>query len=307
MPAACDLRSHSRDGRMRMIIALPIAMISNSPVPGESALVNPVGGGGMPASAGIRHLLPAAALLLAYVLQCGWFARTQSITFDESIHTAVAQDVWRNHRFDQWMETPPLGHLLLGLLIHGDEYRMEIRNPGGWLMVTALTPGPERFILGPRMVNVALGVLLGILVWCAARDLFSAGAANFALALFAFSPQFIAHFTVATVDGIGVLTVFAVALQLVRWRRNPSWGQTLLLGATLGLALIAKFYAPPYCCAGFAGSAAHAQDEEGWRHIRFVHKFSFRLVVEAGPGGNVRGGSGGVGWIFFSCWQGGAS
>jgi Dolichyl-phosphate-mannose-protein mannosyltransferase len=201
----------------------------------------------MPASAGVRrHLFIAVALLLAYVLQCAWFARTQSITFDESIHTAVAQDVWRNHRFDQWMETPPLGHLLLGLPIYGDKYQMEIRNPAGWLMVTALTPGPKSFILGPRMVNVALGVMLGILVWCAARDLFSLGAANFALALFAFSPQFIAHFTVATVDGVGVLTVFAVALQLARWRRNPSWGQTLLLGATLGVALIAKFYAPPF-------------------------------------------------------------
>jgi hypothetical protein len=231
---------------MKMIIALPIAMMSNSPASEETASVNPAGGRATPASAGVRHLLVAAVLLSAYVVQCAWFARTQSITFDESIHTAVAQDVWRNHRFDQWMETPPLGHLLLGLPIQGNKYQMEIRNPAGWLMVTALIPGPESFILGPRMVNVALGVLLGILVWCATRDVFSPGAANFALSLFAFSPQFIAHFTLATVDGIGVLTVFAVALQSVRWRKNPSWGNTVLLGVTLGLALIAKFYAPPF-------------------------------------------------------------
>ena len=240
--ATSDLASHSRAGGMKMIIALPIAMMSNSPASEETASVNPAGGRATPASAGVRHLLVAAA----YVVQCAWFARTQSITFDESIHTAVAQDVWRNHRFDQWMETPPLGHLLLGLPIQGNKYQMEIRNPAGWLMVTALIPGPESFILGPRMVNVALGVLLGILVWCATRDVFSPGAANFALSLFAFSPQFIAHFTLATVDGIGVLTVFAVALQSVRWRKNPSWGNTVLLGVTLGLALIAKFYAPPF-------------------------------------------------------------
>ena len=244
--ATSDLASHSRAGGMKMIIALPIAMMSNSPASEETASVNPAGGRATPASAGVRHLLVAAVLLSAYVVQCAWFARTQSITFDESIHTAVAQDVWRNHRFDQWMETPPLGHLLLGLPIQGNKYQMEIRNPAGWLMVTALIPGPESFILGPRMVNVALGVLLGILVWCATRDVFSPGAANFALSLFAFSPQFIAHFTLATVDGIGVLTVFAVALQSVRWRKNPSWGNTVLLGVTLGLALIAKFYAPPF-------------------------------------------------------------
>ncbi len=193
-----------------------------------------------------RHYFVTAVLLLAYVLQCAWFERTQSITFDESIHTAVAQAVWREHRFDQWMETPPLGHLLLGLPIHGEEFQMKIQNPEGWLRVTALAPGPERFIRGPRVVNIALGVVLGILLWCATRELFSLTAANFALGLFAFSPQFIAHFSVATVDGIAVLTVFAVAFQLVRWRNNPSWSNTLLLGVSLGLALLAKFYAPPF-------------------------------------------------------------
>jgi 4-amino-4-deoxy-L-arabinose transferase-like glycosyltransferase len=185
------------------------------------------------------------ALLLIYVLQCAWFVETQSITFDESIHTAVSQDVWRNHRFMQWIETPPLGHLLLGLPIHGDAFQMEIRNPAGWLMVTSLTPGPKQFIRGPCAVSIALGVIVGILVWCGVRQLFSPGAAAFALALFAFSPQLIAHFAVATVDGIGVLTVFAVVLQLVRWRTAPSWRNTMLLGLCLGLALLAKFYAPP--------------------------------------------------------------
>ena len=193
-----------------------------------------------------RDLFVAAALLLLYVLQCVWFVETQSITFDESIHTAVGQDVWRNHRFNQWMETPPLGHLLVGFPVRGDKFRMQIQNPGGWLVVTGLSPSAERFIRGPRIVNIALGVLLGVLVWWAAQQLFSPTAANFALAFFAFSPQLIAHFSVATVDGVAVLTVFAVAFFLVQWRKDPSWSKTLLLGLCLGLALLAKFYAPPF-------------------------------------------------------------
>ena len=65
------------------------------------------------------------------------------------------------------------------------------------------------------------------------------------LALFAFTPSLIAHFSVATTDGIGTLFIFLAAFQLVRWRRNPTAGQTVLLGLVLGGLLLAKFYAPP--------------------------------------------------------------
>ena len=86
---------------------------------------------------------------------------------------------------------------------------------------------------------------MGLALWFAARRLFSEGAANVALALFAFTPSLIAHFSVATTDGIGTLFIFLAAFQLVRWRRNQTAGQTVLLGLVLGGLLLAKFYAPP--------------------------------------------------------------
>jgi len=39
--------------------------------------------------------------------------------------------------------------------------------------------------------------------------------------------------------------IFATAVQLLRWRHNPSRGQTILLGVVAGLLLLAKFYTPP--------------------------------------------------------------
>ena len=62
------------------------------------------------------------------------------------------------------------------------------------------------------------------------RRLFSEGAANVALALFAFTPSLIANFSVTTTDGIGALFVFLTACQIVLWRRNPSRTQTVLMG-----------------------------------------------------------------------------
>ena len=76
-------------------------------------------------------------------------------------------------------------------------------------------------------------------------DSFPSGAANVALALYAFTPSLIANFSVATTDGIGALFIFVVAYQLIRWRRNPVPIQTVLMGLALGGLLLAKFYAPP--------------------------------------------------------------
>jgi 4-amino-4-deoxy-L-arabinose transferase-like glycosyltransferase len=94
-------------------------------------------------------------------------------------------------------------------------------------------------------MNTVLGLLLGITLWFTLRRMFSVGAANVALALFAFTPSLIAHFSVATTDGIGALFIFLVAVQLIRWRHKPNATQTVLMGLALGGLLLSKFYAPP--------------------------------------------------------------
>jgi hypothetical protein len=81
--------------------------------------------------------------------------------------------------------------------------------------------------------------------------MFSESAANFALALFAFSPALIAHFSLATTDAAGVLMIFVAAATVVRWRSRATtpgarlWPETLLLGLVLGVLLVSKYYTPP--------------------------------------------------------------
>ena len=106
-------------------------------------------------------------------------------------------------------------------------------------------PDPETMAKRGRGVSVVFGLLLAFLLWTTARQMFSEGAANLALALFAFSPALIAHFSLITTDGAGVLFIFATAVQLLRWRHSPSSAQILLMGLVLGLLLLSKFYTPP--------------------------------------------------------------
>ena len=203
-----------------------------------------------------RSLSPATAipfvLLSVFALQSLWFIQTQSLTYDEPAHIIAGIDAWRHGRFEHWNDHPPLGRLWLTLPMSRVDSQFAWQQLPTGYRVMGMQPGPEEIALRTRPMNTLLGLALGATLWFAARQLFSEGAANVALALFAFTPSLIAHFSLATTDGIGALFIFLTAFQLVRWRHNPNWLQTLLMGLALGGLLLAKFYAPPFVLLGLA-------------------------------------------------------
>jgi dolichyl-phosphate-mannose-protein mannosyltransferase len=184
-------------------------------------------------------------LLAVFTMQSFWFIQTESMTYDEPAHIIAGVDAWRHGRFEHWNDHPPLGRLWLTLPIRNLDSSFVWRQMPSGYRIDSMQPGPEEMAARTRPMNTLLGIFLGLTLWFAARRLFSEGAANVALALFAFTPSLIANFSVTTTDGIGALFIFLVAFQLVRWRHNPNWLQTILLGVALGGLLLAKFYAPP--------------------------------------------------------------
>jgi len=195
-------------------------------------------------AARLRWLVPSLLALL-YVMQCAWFIRTQSLTYDEPVHIAEGLNAWRYGRFEQYNDHPPLARLWCALPLIGPKWQVEIQQLPDSFRVTRIAPDPVSLAWRARAMNVLLGLALAGLVWWAADRLFSRTAANFALALFAFSPSLIAHFSIAATDGAATLFIFATAWSLVRWRREPSWQKTLGLGLLLGLMLLAKFSTAP--------------------------------------------------------------
>ncbi len=189
----------------------------------------------------MRKLLPFL-LLAAFAAQCGWFLRTQSLTVDEPSHIISGLNGWRNGAFKDHDDNPPLLRLWLTLPIRDEQWQLERIHDHA---ITGIRPDAEALAWRVRGMNVLLGIAMGAVLWLATRRLFSEGAANVALALYAFSPAMIGNFSLATHDGAATLMTFAVAYQLVRWRGNPSWGQTALFGVLLGMHLMAKFSALP--------------------------------------------------------------
>jgi dolichyl-phosphate-mannose-protein mannosyltransferase len=191
-----------------------------------------------------RFWIPIALLLL-FTVQSLWFIGTQSLTYDEPGHIIAGLDAWHHGRFQMWTDHPPLGRFWLTLpLARANVKIVSEALPRGY-HVSAMEPGPEWLAWHTRPMNTLLGIALGLTLWFAARALFSDGVANVALALFAFTPSIIAHFSVVTTDGIGALFVFLAAWQLVRWRRNQSRTQTVIMGLVMGGMLLAKLYTPP--------------------------------------------------------------
>jgi hypothetical protein len=180
-------------------------------------------------------------LILIFVLQCAWFIHTQSFTNDEPEHIIAGFEAWHFGEFKHWHDQPPLGRLLFTLPLLNSNLSYQFIGE----QVHPVAPAPEVWLYRARPVNVLLGVALLLLLWGTARRLFSEPTANFVLALAVLSPELIAHFSVATIDGVGCLFVFASVVQLMRYWRNPSRAQTAILGAVLGGLMLAKFNSPP--------------------------------------------------------------
>ncbi len=177
----------------------------------------------------MRRILPVL-LLGAFVAQCAWFARTQSLL-----------------------------RLWLTLPVRGEQWQLERIHDHA---ILGIRPDPEALASRVRAMNVLLGVALGAVLWLAVRRLYSEGAANVALALYAFSPAMVGNFSLATHDGAAALMTFVVAWQLARWREQPTWRRTLLLGGLLGAHLMAKFSALPTFALAIA--LALVLKPEGW-------------------------------------------
>lgn len=218
-----------------------------------------------------RGFLIPVLLCLAFVAQGLWFIGTQSLTFDEPVHMVTGLDIWQHGKFARWNDHPPLARALFAVPLLWRNWDIDFNyQPDGWndhspkAWLTWIPRDPQGIAWRARPVSLLFGVVLAVLLWITARRLFSTGAANLALALFAFSPCLIAHYSLATTDGIGALMIFASAAQLVVWRRNPSGLQTALLGIVLGGLLLAKFYTFPLFLLAVA-LAVFLRPERPWR------------------------------------------
>uniref|UniRef100_UPI003CD08BDC ArnT family glycosyltransferase n=1 Tax=Streptomyces hawaiiensis TaxID=67305 RepID=UPI003CD08BDC len=173
----------------------------------------------------------------------------QTPTIDEPVYVGAATEYVHAHRLRHNPEHPPLGKLVIGAgvaladpqvdpVFEGDQGRL------GRHLLYESGNDPWRLMLWARLPMIALTLAFGLVVFAFAREPAGPVAGLTALALYCFSPDVIAHGSLATLDVPAAGFVLTSAWLVWRARRRPL-PYVPLAGIALGAALATKMSTLP--------------------------------------------------------------
>lgn len=200
----------------------------------------------------------------------------QTPTIDEPVYVGAAAEYVHEHRLRHNPEHPPLGKLAIGAGValadpHVDPGFAGDQGQLGRHLLYESGNDPWRLMLWARLPVIALTLSFGLVVFAFARELAGPVAGLAALALYCFSPDVIAHGSLATLDVPAAGSVLTSAWLVWRARRRPR-PYVPLAGLALGAALATKMStlpAVPVLMALAAGSVWKAS-AGGRRLVRAV-------------------------------------
>lgn len=168
----------------------------------------------------------------------------QTPTIDEPVYVATATDYLHEHRVRYNPEHPPLGKLVVaaGLAFADPHYDPSFAGDQGQVgrhLLYESGNDPWRVMLWARLPVIALTLAFGLVAFAFARDLMGPPGGVVALALYAFSPDLIAHGSLATLDVPAAGFLLTSVWLLWRARRRPRL-YVPLAGVAAGAALATK-------------------------------------------------------------------
>ncbi|MFJ7214892.1 phospholipid carrier-dependent glycosyltransferase [Amycolatopsis sp. NPDC098790] len=191
--------------------------------------------------------LAVAALLTEMAIAMITTAVAQSPTIDEPVYVGTAVVYLEQHSLRYNPEHPPLGKLLMatGLAfadVHLDPAFTGDQTQLGRHVLYESGNDPGRLLFLARLPVIVLTLLFGLVVFAFARDLAGPAGGLTALALYAFSPDLIAHGSLATLDV--PVAGFVLTSVWLAWRARRRPVRYLpLAGLALGAAVATKMSA----------------------------------------------------------------
>lgn len=185
-----------------------------------------------------------------FAFQLLYHATRTSPTIDEGLHILAGHRHWQCGDFGINPEHPPLLKLLATAPLN---FRTLVEPP--WDCGSKLTSKLDLFTYGnrflvendvdsvvipTRLAAALMSLLLAVLVFLAAWEMFGKWEAITALALLAFEPNLIAHGSIVTTDMVLTATAFAAVFALYRFRKKQNWFRFLIVGLAFGLLFAAK-------------------------------------------------------------------
>lgn len=194
-----------------------------------------------------RVVAGVVALLIVLSLQLLLSVRQESQTWDEANHIYAGYKSWTDADFGLNPEHPPLVKLvatapLLSAQLKTpkleDRFFKEEAFLGGKEFL--YQNDAESMLFRTRVAAAIFTLLLAVVVFLGAKELFGTAAAFIALALLAFEPNLLAHGARVTTDAALSCFMFASVYAFYRYVKSPSASRLILVGVATGLALAAK-------------------------------------------------------------------
>ncbi|MFE8958314.1 phospholipid carrier-dependent glycosyltransferase [Streptomyces iakyrus] len=188
--------------------------------------------------------LLVAVLLAQMAFAMVTTAVRQTPTIDEPVYVGAAAQYVHEHRLRHNPEHPPLGKLVIGVGVALADPHLAPAFAGdqgrsGRHLLYESGNDPWRLMLLARLPVIALTLSFGLVVFAFARELAGRLAGLAALALYCFSPDVIAHGSLATLDVPAAGFVLTSAWLVWRARRRPRL-YVPFAGVALGAALATK-------------------------------------------------------------------
>ncbi|MCT9079768.1 phospholipid carrier-dependent glycosyltransferase [Streptomyces fulvoviolaceus] len=200
---------------------------------------------------GRRWLVPLLVVVLLAQMAVAMVttAVQQTPTIDEPVYVGTAAEYLHGQGLSYNPEHPPLGKLIIGVGVALADPHVDTSFDGpqpllGQHLLYESDNDPWRLMVWARLPVIVLTLLFGLVVFAFARELAGSAGALAALALYAFSPDVVAHGSLATLDVPMAGFLLTSVWLLWRARRRPRL-YLPLAGLALGAALATKMSALP--------------------------------------------------------------
>ena len=186
-------------------------------------------------------------LLLVLEGQLLYSVRRESLTWDEGDHIFAGYMSLKHHDFGLNPEHPPLVKMVAALPLQN----MTLREPqlqNRYFKTEAYLSGGdfifqndfETIIFRARMAASIFALMVALLAFLSAREMFGTGAGFITLLLMVFEPTFLAHGALVTTDIGAACCLLATIYAFYRYVKSPSWGRVAVLGLAAGIFFITK-------------------------------------------------------------------
>jgi 4-amino-4-deoxy-L-arabinose transferase-like glycosyltransferase len=244
--------------------------------------------------------ITAALLLFVMTLLMLVQASQWTTTMDESPHIVSGYSYLTNRDYRLNPEHPPLIKMIAGLGLLFQNINFPLEHPG-WTDGITKDEGqwgqwslgneflhwagndPVSVTFWARIGMIAITILLGVFIFKWAIKLYGAVAAVFALILFSFSPNFLAHGHLVTTD-VGAAFAFLFATYFfLKYLRKQTSKNLVIAGIAFGIANLMKFslilLIPYFFILAMAWVLLKDKPMDAWATAKRMFRYSLKLML----------------------------